>query len=404
MNCIVSQYEKFVDCIKDKGIVCFGIGKLFDRHLTVFKNIGLIDKVIGLADNNTLLHGNTLQFGKKFLSIMNLDELVKFTEKDSNFIILITSLYTNEITQEIKKHNKLNSIKIFNLNEIFTEINSFYSIYSNVFYDINEDIGNNGENVTIAVVTHNRAELTIKLLDSISNNFGSYRGKILIGDNASDKTELEKVHKRLEEGDFNWQIIEFKENHNLSKSRNMLNRAAETEWIMQLDNDIYFTTNPIMKIKSDVQKTGCLIYGLPYYDVQLDTVCNYGSNLGFTVNQMGEKELEYSHNMPFEETEQMWKPMLCTYASGGACLFSKKFFESVGGYDENLFGYEDIEFMYRANKLGYKIGNVGMLALVHDHRTIDSALGKKYEAVRMDAGKISFSWEYLRRIYGFNFC
>lgn len=95
--------------------------------------------------------------------------------------------------------------------------------------------------------------------------------------------------------------------------------------------------------------------------------------------------------------------MFCTYAAGCAALMDKELFFTLGGYDENLFVHEDIDFMYRANMQGYKIGNIGIKCLVHDHRQLDSALGRAYEAVRFDPDRVETSKKYLQRKYGFAF-
>ena len=113
------------------------------------------------------------------------------------------------------------------------------------------------------------------------------------------------------------------------------------------------------------------------------------------------KYLECLYDLPFEQEERMWKPMLCTYAAGCAFLFRKAVFLSCGGYDENLFMLEDIDLMYRLNREGYKIGNVGMKCLVHDHKEIDNELGREYEKVRFDGKRLQSSKEYLKTKYGF---
>lgn len=81
----------------------------------------------------------------------------------------------------------------------------------------------------------------------------------------------------------------------------------------------------------------------------------------------------------------------------------KDFFMELGGYDEKIFVNEDIELIYRANMQGYKIGNIGIKCLVHDHKLLDDELGKRYEAVRFDEDRIKESKRYLREKYGFEF-
>ncbi len=48
--------------------------------------------------------------------------------------------------------------------------------------------------------------------------------------------------------------------------------------------------------------------------------------------------------------------MLCTYAIRSSLLMKNDLFLSLGKYDENLYMFEDIDFMYRVNMQGYKVG------------------------------------------------
>ena len=79
----------------------------------------------------------------------------------------------------------------------------------------------------------------------------------------------------------------------------------------------------------------------------------------------------------------------------------KDLFLSLGKYDENLYMCEDIDFMYRVNMQGYKVGNIGMNCLVHDHKILDSDSGKKYEEIRYAADREQRSREYFMQKYGF---
>lgn len=54
-----------------------------------------------------------------------------------------------------------------------------------------DNIGINGENLTIAVLSMNRSALTIRLLKSIYQFLPDFGGKVLIGDNGSTQTELQ---------------------------------------------------------------------------------------------------------------------------------------------------------------------------------------------------------------------
>ena len=78
--------------------------------------------------------------------------------------------------------------------------------------------------------------------------------------------------------------------------------------------------------------------------------------------------------------------------------FFAAFYEASGA--STLFMHQDVEFLYRANRRGYKIGNIGMNCLVHDHKQIDSESGRRYEAIRFDEERLKKSRQYLKEKYG----
>lgn len=257
--------------------------------------------------------------------------------------------------------------------------------------------------MTISILMHNRAQLTVRLIASIQEHMPYFKGEILIGNNGSEKEERSLVEQKLKTVNFKWRIHELDKQYPIPAGKNRLNMNCRTEWIMQLDNDVYLIDDPIAKVNEDIDRLGCQIWGFPYYNAAGGGIANYGSNLEFVKDENGEKALACLNDLPFCESRTVWEPMLCTYTSGGASLMRKRFFEDMGGYDENIYVNEDIELAYRINKAGYKIGNIGMRCLVHDHKQIDSDLGRQYEATRFDEESIRQSKEYLRTKYGFIF-
>ena len=54
-----------------------------------------------------------------------------------------------------------------------------------------DNIGKNGENLTIAILSMNRSSLSIRLMDSIAKHLPNFSGEFLIGDNGSEEKEKE---------------------------------------------------------------------------------------------------------------------------------------------------------------------------------------------------------------------
>ena len=56
-----------------------------------------------------------------------------------------------------------------------------------------ENIGMNCENLTIAVLSCNRSEATIKLLRTLQEQCKNFQGKVIICDNGSDENNIKNI-------------------------------------------------------------------------------------------------------------------------------------------------------------------------------------------------------------------
>lgn len=386
----------------NKAIVCFGTGKNFELRKHFFAEENLSEKILAIVDNDINKHGMQVGIAGNIFRVKNFDELVEL-KKQHEFIIVVMAASFDEIVRQIRNCPVLDDVEVLDAKYIIQHRSNFLASYSNIFEGAKTDAGEKGENMAISILAHNRAELTLRLLNSIQEFMPQYAGEVLIGDNGSDKEELYIIEKRLERMKFAWRIVKFDKHYPIPIGKNMLNRECKSDWIFQLDNDMYLTANPISKMNQDISQLGCSIWGLPYYNAQVGRVLNYGSNLEFVFDDMGHKKLTGLNDMQFCHEEETWEPILCTYTSGGASLMRKDFFMAMSGYDENLFINEDVEFIYRVNMQGYKIGNIGIKCLVHDHKLLGSELGQRYEAIRFDEERIKASKKYLRQKYGFEF-
>ncbi len=397
-----SDFTKFTDQIKEQFIVCFGAGKCLEQHKTFLEKERLCERIIAVIDNDEKKQGSSVIIAGKKFPVQSFDELAAM-RNSNNFLVLVMSSYFQEIQSQIKACPQLSDVEILDARYVFQKRENYLASYSNLFEKISADVGENGQNMTISVLMYNRAELTNRLIDSIRTHMPEFAGEVLIGDNGSEESEYSILNHKLKDACFSWRIIKLGRHYPIPIGKNRLNMECRTDWILQLDNDMYFTGNPIRKINVDINKLGCPIWGLPYYDTTIRRVANYGSNLEFIFDKKGVRKLTHLQDMPFDESKKEWEPMLCTYIAGGASLMKKNFFEEMGGYDENIYINEDIELVYRINRKGFKIGNIGMKCLVHEHKKIDTELGRQYEAVRFAEERIKESKKYLKDKFGFEF-
>lgn len=265
------------------------------------------------------------------------------------------------------------------------------------------NIGDNGSNLTIAVLSMNRSNLTIKLMDSIKRCMPDFKGEFLIGDNGSDEKEKLLIKTVMENMPFHCRMIEFEQNYGVAGGRNRLNQYVDTDWIFQLDNDIYFINNPLEKIKEDIGILGCHFLCMPLVNKDDNKVFLYGGNLyvdqidsTITVGGGTGYQIEGDYN-------DIEAPFLCTFVPGGTSIMRKDTFFKCGGYDDNMFvGFEDTEFSMRLFQQGYKIGGCGIVSLIHDHPKPEIEVDVEYEKQRFSTSKLFESAKYFEKKHRIN--
>src|SRR5690349_1690527 len=125
------------------------------------------------------------------------------------------------------------------------------------------NIRSDGRNLTISFLSLNRAKLSIRLIDSIETHLTNFAGEVLIGDNGSDPSEVDLLRSRLLKFPYRSRILEFGKNHGVAGGRNRLFAEAKTDWVISLDNDIFFTKNPITIIQEELATLGCHFMSFP---------------------------------------------------------------------------------------------------------------------------------------------
>ena len=121
------------------------------------------------------------------------------------------------------------------------------------------NIGCNGENLTIAVLSMNRADVTIRLMDSIAKYIPNFAGEFLIGDNGSSEDQKQILLDQMERMPYASRLLDFGRNYGVSGGRNRTFREVKTDWLLSSDNDMYFIGNPLPKIQRDIQTLGCAV-------------------------------------------------------------------------------------------------------------------------------------------------
>ena len=187
------------------------------------------------------------------------------------------------------------------------------------------NIGADGVNVTIVLLSMNRSNLTIRMIDSVKQYVPHFAGRILIADNGSSPEELAALRQHLQAHcPFPWRILEFGTNFGVAGGRNRAFREVDTDWVMSLDNDIYLVADPFPLIQRDMGLLGCRFLSVPLLNPGLRSFYSFGGHLSTSI-QNWEPRLTIDFVLPpgsdvaaAERVAPNGTPFLCSFLFGGA--------------------------------------------------------------------------------------
>lgn len=262
------------------------------------------------------------------------------------------------------------------------------------------NIGDNGENLTVACLSLDRSEQTLRLVNSLAYQVPYFAGEILIVDCGSTPQELRALYEGCEQLKLNWRVIELGGNRGMAAGRNRAYAEAKKDWVFCLDTNIHFLANPFPRIQSDIAILGCHFLNVPLLGPDYQTILSFGGHLrvGIEVEAL---HVGASSALTQAQTEdRVGDPFLSTFLFGGACVCKRSTFERLGGYDERMHaGFEDMDFSIRLFQEGYKIGVTGHVVLLHDRpaRPDDADHAYEWQRIRESARE-------LEKKHGFDVC
>lgn len=197
-------------------------------------------------------------------------------------------------------------------------------------------------NATVVIPNYNG----IKYLDSCMKSIyaGSIIPKIIIVDNGSSDRSIEQLSEKYPEA----KVLRFKENRGFSAAVNAGIKAADTEYVILLNNDTTVDKDFVEKLitaivnKKNAFSVGAKMLSMKETDI-IDGAGDLYCALGWAFS-LGKGKDKQNYN---KQTEVF-------SACAGAAIYRKSVFEIIGFFDENHFAYlEDIDMGYRAKIAGY---------------------------------------------------
>lgn len=204
-------------------------------------------------------------------------------------------------------------------------------------------LGKNALKTTIVIPNYNGKEYLIPCLNSIFADEPSI--KVLVVDNGSRDGSVEELQKYPQVD-----VIRFPENRGFCVAVNAGILAAETDYVILLNNDVVVEkgfSGALEKALDEHPKAfsvGAQMRMMKDPDY-MDNAGDYYCALGWA----------YDYGKGRKVQDKYQHPRKVFAACGGAAIYRKSMLDEIGLFDENHFAYlEDVDIGYRARIFGYQ--------------------------------------------------
>ncbi len=245
------------------------------------------------------------------------------------------------------------------------------------------------DKISILILTHNRADDLLCLLQSISlqESLNDVLEEILILNNASTEPYVKVVNFINENPRLCVQYIYSEINYGVAGGRNKLMKIAKGDVLFTIDDDMEFP-------QRDTLRRISLIFSEPFFKVANTAV--------ITVRVIYHSTKDVQKTVfPHKKFEKykMKTRFLTLYFAGGANIMKRSMLSETGYFPENFFyGMEEYDLCYRILERGYTIGFDGSITIEHK----ESPYGRQanYRKLHMQwVNKSKVAWRYLPAIY-----
>ena len=217
--------------------------------------------------------------------------------------------------------------------------------------------------ISIILVNYNVKEFIIPCVHSIYKYFnGNYSFEIIIIDNNSKDNSSETIRNEFPK----IRLIENKQNSGFSKAVNQGAKVSEGNYLFILNPDTLLIEDSLeillkkINTKSNFGAVGPTLIS-KNGSIQ-ESAWRFPNVMSTCLSIFHLDSLNYYKNYKDKSFSKISK---VESISGGAILISKKVFEVLEGFNENLFWMDDIDLCFRLNKLGYCIYYVPETKIIH---------------------------------------
>ena len=248
---------------------------------------------------------------------------------------------------------------------------------------------NNNIELSIIIISYNTRKITRNCLRSIQASLknSSLKYEVVVIDNASTDETVKSIQYSVS-GIQNLKIIQNKKNRGFAQANNQGVAEAKGKYVLLLNSDTVVLDNAVEKLLQCYKRNEITIQFLggklfnkdrspqpscePFYSplVIFGALFLKGDYWGLT---------RYSPNS-LKEVD---------WVSGACILTKKEYYNSVGGFDEQIFMYMDeIDLLYRAKQKGYRVFFYPEAEFVHLGSA--SSKGRTYPILQVYRGFLYF--------------
>lgn len=243
--------------------------------------------------------------------------------------------------------------------------------------------------ISILILTHNRADDLLALLQSLNQQQGlaTVLQEILILNNASTES-----YKQVEDFIITHPLLKVNyifshENTGVARGRNKLMQMAKGDLLLTIDDDMEFPQEDALLRMGEV-------FNKPFFKDNNTAVV--------TVKVIYHSTKEVQKTVfPHKKFEQYFgkETFLTLYFAGGANLMKSTILKDTGLFPENFFyGMEEYDLCYRILDAGYSIGYEDSITI--EHKESPQGRQANYKKLQMQwLNKTIVAWRYLPMKY-----
>ena len=213
---------------------------------------------------------------------------------------------------------------------------------------------------SIIIPTWNTADITKKCVQTINKYIPNT--EIIVVDNGSQDNTVQDLKKFK-----NIKVIENKSNLGFAKANNIGLKSATADYIVFMNSDIELIDKSLIEMVNYLKKNKEIgLIGPKFLNPDMtpqasvfppQTCLN-----AYKEFWLGKKEA-YSKYIPKDN-----KPSLVSFISGGCIAVNKKYFETIGKWNEKyFFYYEDMDLCRQVTKSGKNIVYYPNCQIIHRH-------------------------------------